>query len=129
MENRVLEFEPRRDDNLHKCRRESSFRRQLSLVDLDTGRETAIVRFYGSGSRAYCCVWVHHGNTRASGSAWAGGYGYHKESAAMDSALRIAGFTFAEYFDGVGEIGERAALEAIAAHFNIVRFTIIHAHP
>ena len=124
----VTAFTPRRSENIHKHRRESTFRRQLSLIDLDDQSELATVRFYGKGSRNYCCIWLHNGATYASGSGWAGGYGYHKDSAAMQSALQDAGFTFAENFDGVGEGGEVAALDAIARWFDI-HAMIVKAHP
>lgn len=125
----VKEFTPRRSEDVHKHRKESSFRRQLSLVDLDDGEEVVTVRFYGNGERNYCCAWTGRAAQHASGSGWAGGYGYHKDSAAMQSALKVAGFTFAEPFDGVGETGETAALEAIARWLDVPRFAIIKAHP
>lgn len=133
----VLDFSPRQSERIHMDRKESSFRRQLSLVDLDGGREAATVRFYGNGSRAYCCAWfngLHHygytgGAMSARGSGWAGGYGYHRDSAALSVALKDAGFTLAEPFDGTGETGETAALHAIAEHLGIKRALIVSAHP
>ena len=124
----ITTFTPRRSENIHKHRHESTFRRQLSLIDLDDQSELAIVRFYGEGSRSYCCVWLHSSDTHARGSSWAGGYGYHKDSAAMQSALTDAGFTFAENFAGVGEQGEVAALDAIARWFD-VHAMVVKAHP
>lgn len=125
----VKEFTPRRSEDVHKHRKESSFRRQLSLVDLADGEEVVAVRFYGNGGRNYCCVWTGRSASHARGSGWAGGQGYHKDSAAMRSALNVAGFTFAEPFGGVGETGETAALEAIARWLDVPRFAIIEAHP
>ena len=124
----VQSFTPLQSEDVHKHRKESSFRRQLSLVDLADGEEVACVRFYGKGERAYCCAWLGRSAQHARGSGWAGGYGYHKDSAAMQSALIAAGFRFAEPFDGVGETGERDALEAIARWFDIPAFAIIKAH-
>ena len=124
----VTDFTPAQSDDIHKHRKESSFRRQLSLVDLSDGEEIACVRFYGNGERSYCCAWFHKSGQHARGSGWAGGYGYHKDSAAMQSALNVAGWRFAEPFDGVGETGERGALEAIARWFDIPAFAIIKAH-
>lgn len=43
-----------------------------------------------SASTVYCSLWVH-GEKHCSGTGQAGGYGYHKESAALGSAIRSAG--------------------------------------
>lgn len=124
----VENFRPHQSEDIHKHRKENSFRRQLSLVDLADGEEVACIRFYGMGNRAYCCAWFHNSGQHARGSGWAGGYGYHKDSAAMQAALYDAGFRFSEPFDGVGETGERQALEAIASWLGIPAFVIIKAH-
>jgi len=125
----VMDFTPHKSDDIHKHRKESSFRRQLTLIDLSDGEEVATIRFYGNGERAYCCAWFSRTADHARGSAWAGGYGYHKDSAAMQGALNDAGWRFRESFDGRGETGERAALEAIALWLNVPRFAIVAAHP
>lgn len=67
--------------------------------------------------------------TYASGHGTAGGYGYHKESAAIDAAISSAGFTLFGcasgygdkpdfkkvcHIDGVGESAIKSALLAIA---------------
>lgn len=65
----------------------------------------------------------------ASGSGKAGGGGYHKESAAMQEALNVAGFTFAEPFDGCGDGAMTDALNAIAHRMGLrSRFVIVRAH-
>jgi len=43
-----------------------------------------------TASKVYCSLWVSGANY-CSGSGSAGGWGYHKESAALDSAIRSAG--------------------------------------
>ncbi len=128
-EQSVVSFEPRQSDTVHKHRRESSFRRQISLVDLDDGAEVVCVRWYGKGERAYCCVWIHWPGHHARGSGWAGGYGYHKDSAAMQSAMRDAGIVFAQSFDGVGSTGEDDALRALVHWLDVPRFVLVKAHP
>ena len=125
----VTDFTPSKSEDVHKHRKESTFRRQLSLVNLADGEEVATIRFYGKGERSYCCAWFHKSGQYARGSGWAGGYGYHKDSAAMEFALNAAGWRFDKYFSGVGETGEHGALEAIARWLNIPRFVIISAHP
>jgi hypothetical protein len=87
-------------------------------------------RVYGAGSTAYACLWVYgKGNFYASGSGKAGGWGYHKTSAAVDDAIASAGFELygSPYNDGkeqnykkrcnisgVGDSAIEAALMAIA---------------
>jgi hypothetical protein len=87
-------------------------------------------RVYGSGSTAYACLWVYgEGNFYASGSGKAGGWGYHKTSAAVDDAIDSAGFELygSPYNDGreqnykkrcnisgVGDSAIESALMAIA---------------
>jgi len=74
-------------------------------------------RFYMGRSRSasvvYCSVWVHHEKCYTSGTGNAGGYGYHKESAALDEALRSAGVKLSRSINGTGETEE--ALKAVAA--------------
>lgn len=74
-------------------------------------REAARAEFYASprGSTVHCVVAVPLPDyTRARGYGKAGGYGYHKESAALGEALKDAGFTFTENgknfrIDGTGD--------------------------
>jgi len=55
-------------------------------------KEVITARFYmgrsASASVVYCCLWI---NNVCSGKGNAGGYGYHKESAALQAALTSAG--------------------------------------
>lgn len=52
-------------------------------------------RFYmgrsSSASVVYCALWVHGKDKWFSGKGSAGGYGYHKQSAALEEAIRSAG--------------------------------------
>lgn len=71
------------------------------LIDKKTEREIVDCRTYGAGVALYCSIWVQGikenkkpagwvcGSTSGRGSA--GGYGYHKESAAVGDAIRSAG--------------------------------------
>lgn len=88
-------------------------------------KEVATARFHmgrsKTASRVYCSLWVHG---RCSGHGWAGGYGYHKPSAALDSAIRSAGITLeGDEISGRGESAMLDALHAIgiAAGFDTVR--------
>ncbi len=134
MEQSVLNYTPRRSDKIHTHRRESSFRHSLILVDCDNCRTAIDVRFYGNGSRHYCCIWIDsrygNGNSNdASGSDFAGGGGYHRDSAAMAGALEAAGVTLADDIAGCGDGAMREAIEALARHLGIARPLVVAAHP
>ena len=83
----------------------------------------ADVRLYRSrsgdgASPLYCSLWIT-GDVCASGSGRATGYGYHKASAALQSAFDSAGvgITLAgdpSSISGIGEDAMRDALEAVA---------------
>lgn len=66
-----------------------------------------------NASRVYCTIWInaepHYGG--ASGSA--GGYGYHKQSAAVADAISGAGIVLSENIGGVGSNAIRGAITAI----------------
>jgi hypothetical protein len=92
-------------------------------VDLSPGvkdyrREVVTVRCYmgrsRNASRVYASIWVHHGDDTTSGHGYADGYGYHKESAAVDEAIRSAGIELSRFIDGVGDSAIESAVKAIA---------------
>lgn len=124
----IISFNPTEDPrNTYSYRREKHFDSQLSLVDLDEGREIACVRFYRSNEIVYCVVWIFSGK-RARGCGKAGGGGYHKHSAAMDEALARAGVTLSKPIDGCGDAAMGDALLALARHMGVTRPLIIRAH-
>ena len=94
-------------------------------------------RFYMGRSRSastvYCSLWVHNFGAEVdiSGHGRAGGYGYHKTSAALQAAIDSAGIKLwgsaydgedenkggephRVYIDGCGDSAMRSALLAIA---------------
>lgn len=133
-----MQFAPKESaKSIRAYRRESSFYKELSLIDLDKGRSVLEARFYGAGATCYCVVWIHaweHGFPEAGATAScrgcgkAGGGGYHKPSAAMGEALADAGFTLSEPIDGRGDSAMDSALRDIAALFGIARPYIHRAH-
>lgn len=80
-------------------------------------RTLAEARLYvgrsASASTVYASFWVHGGDYLA-GHAKASGYGYHKQSAALGSAIRNAGIELSSGINGVGEAAMQDALTAIA---------------
>ena len=103
-----------KSNNIAKHRKEKGFNNQISIIDPKDGSQIVIARFYWTDSRAYCCLWVHGDSVYGSGAGYAGGYGYHKESAALDSAISDAGIELSENISGVGDGAMRDALVAIA---------------
>lgn len=76
-------------------------------------------RFYmgrsSSASAVDCSVWIHGKNGEyRTGRGRATGYGYHKESAALEYALRAAGFEFFDSWGGSGEQAMNTALLIVA---------------
>lgn len=80
--------------------------------------EPVVVRWWesrradGSG-RVYCSVWISGRDVNAAGHGYAGGYGYHKQSTALQSAIESAGFRLSEPIYGAGRPAMREAGEAI----------------
>ena len=87
-------------------------------VITDTLREIIIARCYmgrsASASTVYASIWIQSSGIYTSGKGKAGGYGYHKESAAIAEAIESAGITLDTGISGVGDCAIREALKAIA---------------
>lgn len=88
----------------------------LGIIDGEI-RSLAEARIYmgmsRSAERMTAILWVY-GKNYACGSGWAGGYGYHKASAAVDRAIGAAGFDLDWNIAGGGEIHLRDGLKAVA---------------
>ena len=67
-----------------------------------------------NASTVYASVWINTSEVHTSGKGKAGGYGYHKESAAIAAAIESAGITLDTGISGVGDCAIREALKAIA---------------
>lgn len=76
-------------------------------------REAVIVNVHGTNARNYVSVWAHNDLRSYAGHGWAGGYGYHRPSAAMGAALKSAGITLDEDIDGRGSSAMDEAMKAI----------------
>jgi len=92
-------------------------------------RTLVTVRVYGTKARNYVSIWVHAPDDErgmsCAGHGLAGGYGYHRPSAAMQEALESAGIKLANRIDGVGDSAMDDALRAIAAHFGYSKAHIV----
>lgn len=110
----------------------------VKILGKRAGHDVAVMaeaRFYmarsSRASTVYCSLWVH-GDKYTSGHGKAGGYGYHRESAALQDAIESAGIelrgcNYAQWghsetpnykriahIDGCGDNSMEMALMAIA---------------
>lgn len=123
---KVLTIAPQANLNAGKHRKGKGFEREIAVLDPATGRAIVTARFYMPGSQVHCCVWINSGDVYTSGGAVAGGYGYHKMSQALESALIDAGVTLNRHFGGTGEGAMREAMLAIGRKVTGKRKLIIH---
>lgn len=78
-----------------------------------------------SSSVVYASIWCHHHNASYNGHGNAGGYGYHKGSAAMADAIRSAGIELNGSISGVGDTAIEYALSAIARAMGFRKFHLV----
>lgn len=71
-------------------------------------------RFYNTGQTIHCIAWISGKDVYGSGYGKAGGYGYCKESAAMEDAIRDSGIAMGEHWGGMGDTKQREAAFDIA---------------
>jgi len=84
---------------------------------LDSKFRTVVdCRLYWSSTFATCscCIWIRTKDDCIACSGTAGGYGYHKASAAVENALLNANIKMAEPFGGAGTRAIETALLAVA---------------
>ena len=111
--------------------------KQLSVIAAYDNelQELVTARFYMSSRRdanyVTCIFWVHGGTAGyVSASGTAGGYGYHKASAALQDALNSAYIELSDRISGVGEKAMAAALLVVAkaARPEATCFKVFEAH-
>lgn len=105
-------------------RKENHFTHQITAVAINKdGRayDAVTLRIYSTDARSYACIWTASNcswnNARdlwRNGSGSAGGYGYHRASAATAEAIYNAGIELSEDINGRGTCAMREAVEAIA---------------
>ena len=93
----------------------------MSAVAVINGkmREVVVARWYKArksdgASPVYASIWTYGAGFDISGHGRATGYGYHKASTALSTAIDRAGIVLSERIDGVGDGASQRALEAIA---------------
>lgn len=113
-------------------RKEKHFQEQYSLVAVYKGdlKQVAQLRTYGTSSMNYCCLWVNDSKTQTyqSGSGSAGGYGYHRPSAAAMEAFNNAGIYLDSDIAGRGDRAIEDALIALGKKLGYRKLSIIKAH-
>lgn len=120
------------DGKIASNRKEKHFRSQMTLatVRYEEGvvHDTLQARFYVTGSRTYCCVWLHTKDCHVSGGGFAAGGGYHRASAALEEALNDAGITLSQSIHGVGASAMSEAFEAVAIALGFTVYRVLEAH-
>jgi hypothetical protein len=124
--NRVIKLEPRQNGHNYGGEKELISTHQF-VATLPKGHYSGrkidaviTIRCYMGRSRnastVYASLWARSrdGEIHLAGHGSASGYGYHKESAAVNDAFRSAGVTMAAAFDGCGDSTMRIAIEALA---------------
>lgn len=124
----LLEYTRKGTDNLNKYRHPNQLHRQFSLIDLEREESPIIIRTYWPYQVCYACCWVSLPDVYTIGKGKASGYGYCKESAAIDYAMSSAGLRFKHEIGGVGLSAVRGALLAAAEYFKIENFFIAEAN-
>lgn len=113
-------------------RKEKSGLHSVFIAVTPAGKTPVELRIYYPGqSNCYACLWTRDGTPEHSrhGSGVAGGYGYHKPSAAAQEAITNAGIDLDTPIDGVGTEAIKTAITAICAAMNIETIHIIHTYP
>ncbi len=113
---KVKKFEPTEAININH-RKEKHYMESLLGVVVDDGqlKEVVDLRVYGTNAMNYVCVWINDSkhNIHATGSGSAGGYGYHRPSAAASEAFAKAGVEFTDELAGRGDTIMESAVEAV----------------
>lgn len=123
------------NSDIAKYRKEKYYRHSLICLAIsEHGNIVTLMdcRFYYTPSRSYCCVWIHLPDFCLRGGAYAGGYGYHRDSASLAHALRHAGLPVLD-LEGRGSAAMESALlelgQKLSDKFDmgLTNFTIIKA--
>lgn len=78
-----------------------------------------------TASVVYACIWVDGDKLYWSGKGQAGGWGYDKQSAAIDGAIQNAGIDLGYHFGGSGSSAVKTALEKMASALGYTTFFVL----
>lgn len=118
--------------DIAKNRKERYFGGEISVVALVRKNEfeqPITVKFYATRARNYCCLWIRCKAVQVSGGGSAGGYGYHRASAAMDAAMRNAGIKPEYDISGRGRNAMLEAIKSMAKELGYMNFYILESLP
>ena len=101
------------------------FYKEIAIIEGDKGAPCRF-RFYNTGQTIHCIAWMSGKEVYGSGYGKAGGYGYCKESAAMESAIINSGITMGEHWGGMGDTKQREAAFDIAKKLTGKRKLFLH---
>lgn len=132
---KVKNYERRQQAINIKHRKEDHYQESLLGVVVDDGKLKVVVdlRIYGTKAMNYACVWIQDSkhDVHCNGSGSAGGYGYHRPSAAASEAFYNAGVELDTPLAGRGDSIMEHAVEAVVRKLyprnKIVE--VLKAHP
>jgi hypothetical protein len=109
------------------------FEEYAALVpsEYSDAKAAVTLRLYLTNSMAYCCIWIASGpkfDKYTQGSGSAGGYGYHRPSAAAAEAIKNAGFDLSSDIAGRGDEAIKQAVKALAKSIGYPKALIHKAH-
>lgn len=140
---KIVKFEPKNGMNAKAHRRDNAFMQQYTLVAAYKNGlvEIAQLRIYGTQAKNYACFWTWCGYGDKStkkhsdlmvnscmGSGSAGGYGYHRPSAAAQEAFSNAGIKLSEDICGRGDRAMEEALLALGRFLGYRKLEVLVAH-
>lgn len=108
-------------------RRKTGFTEGYKVFN-QNGEQIADCRIYWGSTRCYAVLWVSHKGYYLSGSGFAGGGGYHKQSAAVSEAIQNSGISLDEHINGRGTQATEDALKAIGKAFGYRKLQLVHIH-
>jgi len=133
MNMKIKSINPKDGIQAAKHRKENHFIESFILLAVYKGnlKEVAEMRIYGTNAMNYACFWLHSYRNEttvyANGSGSAGGYGYHRPSAAADTAFRTAGIEI-EDISGRGDSAITHTLESLGKRLGYRKVYVIKAH-
>lgn len=109
-------------------RREPHWCYSCKVLDATKRKEVAELRIYATNGKHTACLWVNGAKGVVRGSGSAGGYGYHRASAAAEKAIAAAGIRLAASFGGKGNRSIKTAMAAIGRACGLRKPWLVEAY-